>query len=81
MQLYCILLYDPILGGDDAEVFRNRKSYFSINAQVVGGANLKIFDVVARWPGSAHDSTIWNNSLLRTRFDRGEFQNVTLLGI
>lgn len=72
---------DYIVGGNDGEVFRNRKSYFSINTQVVGGPNLEILDIIARWPGSAHDSTIWNNSLLQTRFEQGEFRNATLLGI
>lgn len=36
-------------------------------------ANLEILDVVARWPGSAHDSNILSNSRIYTRFDNGEF--------
>lgn len=68
------------LGGNDAEVFRNRKSYFSINTQLVASPNLKIMDITARWPGSAHDSTVLNNSSIRARFEQGEFQNTTLLG-
>ncbi|KAK4885926.1 hypothetical protein RN001_002197 [Aquatica leii] len=51
-----------IPGCDDGEIFRNRKSYFSINIQAVCGANLKIVDVVARWPGSTHDATVFMNS-------------------
>ncbi|XP_050307885.1 putative nuclease HARBI1 [Anthonomus grandis grandis] len=69
-----------ILGGDDAEVFRNRKGYFSINAQVVGDSQLKIQDIVARWPGSAHDLTVFNNSRIRARFEGQEFQDSVLLG-
>jgi len=69
-----------ILGGEDAEVFRNRKSYFSINTQVVAGPNLKIFDIVARWPGSAHDTTIFNASRIRARFEGREFEHAILLG-
>ncbi|KAG8176811.1 hypothetical protein JTE90_013441 [Oedothorax gibbosus] len=49
-------------GGDDAERFRNRKNFFSINVQTIISADLVIENVVARWPGSAHDSTIFNNS-------------------
>lgn len=49
-------------GGDDAEIYRNRKSYFSINTQMICNSSLRITNVVARWPGSVHDATIFNNS-------------------
>lgn len=68
------------LGNDNAEIFRNRKSYFSLNVQVVGDADLKFIDVVERWPGSSHDSTIFGHSNLRARFEGGEFPNSVLLG-
>lgn len=68
-------------GGEDGEIFRNRKGYFSINCQVACDANMKILDVVARWPGSAHDATIFNNSRLKARFENREFPNCILLGI
>ncbi|KAJ8912984.1 hypothetical protein NQ315_000041 [Exocentrus adspersus] len=67
-------------GGEDAEVFRNRKGYFSINTQAVCSSNLKILDLVARWPGSTHDATIFMNSRLRARFENNEFPNCLLLG-
>ncbi|XP_031353797.1 putative nuclease HARBI1, partial [Photinus pyralis] len=67
-------------GGEDGEVYRNRKSYFSINVQLVCDSTLKIINVVARWPGSAHDATIFNNSRLRTRCEAGEFGTAILLG-
>ncbi|VVC38747.1 Hypothetical protein CINCED_3A015893 [Cinara cedri] len=35
-------------GGNIAEVYRNRKGYFSLNVQVVGGSSLEILDIVAR---------------------------------
>ncbi|XP_046408741.1 putative nuclease HARBI1 [Ischnura elegans] len=54
-------------GGDNAELFRNRKGYFSINVQVVCDADLKIIDIVSRWPGSTHDSTIFNASFIRSQ--------------
>lgn len=47
------------------ETFRNRKGYFSLNVQAVGGANLKILDLEARWPGSVHDQTIFDASFLK----------------
>lgn len=62
------------------EVFRNRKSYFSLNVQVTESANSKFLDVVARWPGPTHDATIFANSNLRARFEANQFQNCVLLG-
>ena len=70
-----------ILGGADAEVFRNRKAYFSINTQVIGDATLKIRDIVASWPGSAHDLTIFNYIRILARSENDEFQDLVLLGI
>jgi hypothetical protein len=66
--------------GGEGEIFRNRKMYFSINVQAVGDANLNILNLVARWPGSAHDATIFNSSRVRARFDAGHFPNCVLLG-
>lgn len=37
-------------------------------------------DIVARWPGSTHDATIFNNSRLKVRFESGHFENCMLLG-
>jgi len=36
--------------GDDAEIYRNRKGYFSINVQLVCDESVYVSDVVARWP-------------------------------
>ncbi|KAG0416254.1 hypothetical protein HPB47_006571 [Ixodes persulcatus] len=52
-------------GGDDAEVFRNRKGVFSINVQAVTDPQLRFYDVVVSWPGSVHDSRIFDNSRVR----------------
>lgn len=59
--------------GSNAEVFRNRKDYFSINTPIIGDVDLKIMDMVARWPGSVHDTTIFKDSFVRERFENGEF--------
>lgn len=67
-------------GGFLAEMFRCRKGYFSINVQVVCDAKLKIRDIIARWPGSVHDCTIFNNSHLCADFERGAYRNYLLLG-
>lgn len=52
-------------GPPDAERFRNRKAYFSVNVQAVGSHNLKILDLVARWPGSTHDAYIFDMSPIK----------------
>lgn len=67
-------------GGDDAEVFRNRKKYFSINVQAVADYNYKFINMVARWPGSAHDITIFNNSALKATLENRVHRNFYLLG-
>lgn len=54
-------------GGAQAELFRNRKGYFSINVQAIGSFDLRVLDIEARWPGSAHDSNIFDNSLIKVR--------------
>ena len=66
-------------GGDNPEIYRNRKGYFSINVQTVCDASLKIQNIVVRWPGSTHDSTIFKNSRLRARFESGEFGDYVLV--
>lgn len=67
-------------GGEHAEVYRNRKGYFSLNVQVVCNHQLKAVDIVARWPGSAHDATIFDHSSLKRRFEQNEFRTALLLG-
>lgn len=66
-----LLKFFIITGGENAEKFRNRKGYFSFNIQVVCNSNLEIIDIVARWQGFVHDSTIFNNSRLRANFENG----------
>jgi len=61
-------------GGNQAEIYRNRKGYFSVNVQLVTDYNMCVMDVVARWPGSVHDSTIFDSSYIRARFEAGQIQ-------
>ena len=41
---------------------------------MTGGPNLEIYDIVARWPGSAHDSIIFNESRLKARFEANKLE-------
>ena len=66
-------------GGQDAEIFRNRKNYFSINTQVICNANMEITDIVARWPGSTHDMHIFNTCYRKVLLDRGTYGNCVLV--
>ncbi|KAG0438434.1 hypothetical protein HPB47_017016 [Ixodes persulcatus] len=67
-------------GGDDAEVFRNRKGVFSINVQAVTGPQLQFYDVVVSWPGSVHDSRIFDNSRVRVLYEERRVPGVLLGG-
>lgn len=67
-------------GGDDGEIYRNRLKYFSINVQGICNSRLEFTNVVARWPGSAHDATVFNNSRIRQIFESNVIKNCWLLG-
>lgn len=69
-----------ITGGAQSELYRNRKGYFSLNVQMVCDAQLRIRNIVARWPGSVHDSTIFYDSPLCAQLERGDFGNMVILG-
>lgn len=74
----CTHVKIPCPGGVNAELFRNRKGYFSINVQAVCGPNLEIQNIVARWPGSVHDARIFDNSRLCAQFERGDIYGMLL---
>ncbi|KAH7937853.1 hypothetical protein HPB49_016750 [Dermacentor silvarum] len=65
-------------GGDDAELYRNRKGYFSINVQAVTGPELQFLDVVASWPGSVHDSRIFSNSRVMVLYEQKAVPGILL---
>ncbi|MPC63536.1 putative nuclease HARBI1 [Portunus trituberculatus] len=64
--------------GDRSEVFRNRKGKFSINVQGVCGPQLQFFNIVTRWPGSAHDSNIFARSRLCAEMEGGAHRGILL---
>ncbi|RLU15166.1 hypothetical protein DMN91_012160 [Ooceraea biroi] len=50
------------------EIYRNRKGYFSLNVQAVVEPRMEFLDVVPQWPGSQHDSRIFQNSRLYVQY-------------
>ena len=69
-----------VLNSSIRETYRNRKGYFSLNVQMICGPDSYIYDVVSSWPGAAHDSNIFNRSLIARRLRQGEFGDLHLLG-
>nr|XP_037290671.1 putative nuclease HARBI1 isoform X2 [Rhipicephalus microplus] len=65
-------------GGENPEVFRNRKGYFSLNVQAITGPELQFFDVVASWPESVHDSRIFTNSRVMALYEQKAVPGVLL---
>lgn len=51
-----------------------------MNVQAICNTNLEFTDVVARWPGSSHDSYIFNNCYRRALFEQGQYGNAVLVG-
>ncbi|KAE8747643.1 hypothetical protein FOCC_FOCC005622 [Frankliniella occidentalis] len=66
-------------GGEHAEYFRCRKGYMSLNCQAICNANLEFTDLVARWPGSANDMTIFDNCVQRANFDADRYGDGVLV--
>ena len=56
---------------EQEDIYVNRKGVHSINVQVVFDGLYKIIDVVARWPGSVHDSRILRESSVNQLFQNG----------
>ncbi|KAJ8359248.1 hypothetical protein SKAU_G00157730 [Synaphobranchus kaupii] len=58
--------------------YANRKGFHSINVQIACDASYKIFDLVARWPGSTHDARIFRESALVREFEAGRGNDLLL---
>ena len=61
-------------------VYRNRKHAYSMNVQVICDANMSITNVVAKFPGSVHDSFIFRHSAIYQRLSNRAFGEAWLLG-
>ena len=65
---------------EDEYAYVNRKKFHSINVMAVCNAQMVLTSVVAKWPGSSHDSFILNSSSLNTKFESGQYGRSWLLG-
>ncbi|XP_071804951.1 putative nuclease HARBI1 [Asterias amurensis] len=64
--------------GENEHIFVNRKGKHSINIQLICDVKFMITNVVARWPGSTHDSRILQESRIGQLFERGQLQGILL---
>lgn len=60
-------------GAQNKTHFFCRKQFYAVNTQIISDASAKVIDIVARWPGSTHDETVFLNSNIFGRFLAGEF--------
>lgn len=65
-------------GGNNAELFRNRKGVFSINIQAICDPNFFFTDIVIRLYGSCHDSRIFDNSVIKDKLENNEAPGILL---
>ena len=64
----------------DEFAYINRKKFHFINIQEICDANLLFLDVVAKWPGSSHDSFILLTSQVNDEFENGKYADSWSLG-
>ncbi|KFM70550.1 putative nuclease HARBI1, partial [Stegodyphus mimosarum] len=50
-------------------MFRSRKGFLALNVQTVCDADLYVRNIVARWPGSTHDMTVFSNSYVHAKME------------
>ncbi|XP_072166468.1 putative nuclease HARBI1 [Diadema setosum] len=65
---------------DNEHAYVNRKGRHTMNVQAMVDSDLHFLNVVARSPGSTHDSYIWDNCRLRDEFREGRMPSGWLLG-
>ena len=64
----------------DEHLFVWRKGFHAINMQAICNAKLKFVSAVIQYPGSTHDSFVWNNSAISRKFRDEEMGSGWLLG-
>ncbi|XP_030286099.1 putative nuclease HARBI1 [Sparus aurata] len=90
-EFYKIAAFPNIIGAVDCAHIRikrpsgehegdyiNRKSFHSINVQMIWDADCLVSNLEAKWPGSVHDSRVFRASPIYQRLSQGEFSGVLL---
>lgn len=67
-------------GGENFEVYRCRKGFYSVNVQGICDSELRFINIVSSWPGSVHDARIFDNSGVCHRLEQGNYRGLYLLG-
>lgn len=63
---------------ENEEQYVNRKNFHSINVQGICDANEKFTNIIAKYPGSVHDSRILRESRLADEFDQRQHDGILL---
>jgi len=63
---------------NNAVAFINRKQFYSVNVQVVCDSKALITNIVERWPGSTHDSRIFDKSTIAEQFRDGSINGLLI---
>ncbi len=66
------------IGGENPEVYRCRKGFFSINVMGVCDADMRFISLITGWAGSAHDSRIFSSSNLHDLLESGVYRGFLL---
>ncbi|MCL4149244.1 UNVERIFIED_CONTAM: hypothetical protein GTU68_023902 [Idotea baltica] len=65
--------------GERERQYVNRKNHHSINVQIICDSKYKILNLVCKWPGSTHDSFIWEHCKIHDHFKNGLLDNGWLI--
>lgn len=65
-------------GGDNAELYRCRKGFFSLNVMGVCNSSMLFTNLVVNWQGSAHDARIFSESILCATLEGGQYRGYLL---
>ncbi|XP_050704623.1 putative nuclease HARBI1 isoform X1 [Eriocheir sinensis] len=73
-------IHIPIIspGGQDAELYRCREGFFSLNVMGVCNSSMLFTNLVVNWPGSVHDAHIFSESALCAALERGQYRGYLL---